>query len=122
MVEMEARREEIRQQLHRMEEQNGWRIPVDEELLDEVTQLVELPTALSGSFDERFLELPEAVLITTMREHQRYFPVRDRDHHLLPHFVTVRNGDNRALEQVAKGNEKCCPHARRMPAFSMRRT
>lgn len=106
MVEMEARREEIRQQLHRMEEQNGWRIPVDEELLDEVTQLVELPTALSGSFDERFLELPEAVLITTMREHQRYFPVRDRDHHLLPHFVTVRNGDNRALEQVAKGNEK----------------
>lgn len=106
MVDIEERRKEIRQQLRRMEEQKGWRIPVDEELLEEVTHLVEMPTALSGSFDERFLELPEAVLIITMREHQRYFPVRDQNHRLLPHFVTVRNGDSRALEKVAKGNEK----------------
>jgi glycyl-tRNA synthetase beta chain len=88
-----------------LEEVNGWSIPVDAGLLEEVTHLVEFPTVMSGSFREEFLALPKEVLITTMREHQRYFPV-EKDGRLLPHFVTVRNGDERGQETVIKGNEK----------------
>ncbi|OYD07679.1 glycine--tRNA ligase subunit beta [Paludifilum halophilum] len=106
VADIEERRSAIRKQLSQMEREQGWRIPIDEGLLDEVTHLVEYPTALYGSFDESFLELPAAVLITTMREHQRYFPVEGPDGELLPYFVTVRNGDDTALDQVAKGNEK----------------
>ncbi|SMO50169.1 glycine--tRNA ligase subunit beta [Melghirimyces algeriensis] len=106
LVDVKERRDEIRNQLKRMEEEHGWNIPIDEGLLNEVTHLVEYPTALFGRFEESFLELPAAVLITTMREHQRYFPVEDQNGHLLPYFVTVRNGDHRSLDIVAKGNEK----------------
>ncbi|MFL0364235.1 glycine--tRNA ligase subunit beta [Pseudobacillus sp. 179-B 2D1 NHS] len=96
----------IRHQLSQLEQEKSWVIPVDEELLEEVNNLVEYPTALSGSFNEDFLELPEEVLITSMKEHQRYFPVKDQKGTLLPHFVTVRNGDSRSLDTVARGNEK----------------
>ena len=89
-----------------MAESNDWVIPIDEELLEEVHHLVEYPTALSGSFDESFLALPKEVLITSMREHQRYFPVENKQGELLPYFVTVRNGDHKHLENVSKGNEK----------------
>lgn len=106
IADVDERRRMILDQLRRMETERGWRIPVAEDLLDEVTHLVEYPTALAGSFDESFLVLPRAVLITTMREHQRYFPVESEDGRLLPHFVTVRNGDNTSLDVVARGNEK----------------
>ncbi|SFS81941.1 glycine--tRNA ligase subunit beta [Marininema halotolerans] len=106
MVDVEARREAIRSQLAVLEEEQGWKIPIDEDLLEEVTHLVEIPTALYGSFDEAYLELPASVLITTMREHQRYFPVEDAKGKLLPFFITVRNGDEHSLDQVARGNEK----------------
>ncbi|MGI6125701.1 MAG: glycine--tRNA ligase subunit beta [Planifilum sp.] len=106
IADVAERRQRILDQLRRLEVEKGWRIPVDEGLLDEVTHLVEYPTVLAGSFDEKFLALPPAVLITTMREHQRYFPVKAEDGSLLPHFVTVRNGDDVALEQVARGNQK----------------
>ncbi|MDR6225035.1 glycine--tRNA ligase subunit beta [Desmospora profundinema] len=106
IVDAEERREMIRSQLKQLEEQHGWTIPVDPELLDEVTYLVETPTALYGRFDEAYLKLPPAVLITTMREHQRYFPVEGADGQLLPYFVTVRNGNDHALSTVARGNEK----------------
>ncbi|WP_428909161.1 glycine--tRNA ligase subunit beta [Niallia sp. Krafla_26] len=96
----------ILDQLKQLEEQNNWTIPVDEDLLEEVNNLVEYPTALYGGFEEEFLELPEEVLITSMKEHQRYFPVKSKDGKLLPHFVTVRNGGSDYLENVAKGNEK----------------
>jgi glycyl-tRNA synthetase beta chain len=89
-----------------MTERNGWIIPIDEELLEEVNNLVEYPTALSGSFDEDFLTLPKEVLITSMKEHQRYFPVENNDGELLPYFITVRNGDQQHLDNVSKGNEK----------------
>ena len=81
-------------------------IPTEEGLLKEITHLVEYPTVLYGQFDEEFLILPREVLVTTMREHQRYFPVEDQNGRLLPYFVTVRNGDDQCLETVAKGNEK----------------
>jgi glycyl-tRNA synthetase beta chain len=106
IADVNERRERILDQLRRMEAERGWRIPVAEDLLDEVTHLVEYPTVLAGSFDADFLVLPRAVLITTMREHQRYFPVESADGRLLPHFVTVRNGDETSLDVVAKGNEK----------------
>ncbi|MCR4962655.1 MAG: glycine--tRNA ligase subunit beta [Firmicutes bacterium] len=76
------------------------------ELLEEVVYLVEYPTALSGGFDEKYLSIPEELIITPMREHQRYFPVYKRDGSLAPKFITVRNGDGRYLDVVAAGNEK----------------
>ncbi len=80
--------------------------PINEDLLEEINNLVEYPTALSGSFDVSYLELPQEVLITSMREHQRYFPVEDENARLLPKFVTVRNGNEEHIENVRKGNEK----------------
>ncbi|MCM3761493.1 glycine--tRNA ligase subunit beta [Alkalihalobacillus oceani] len=102
----EERKQAIRSQLEEMAAEKNWVIPIDEDLLEEVHHLVEYPTALSGSFDEEFLALPKEVLITSMREHQRYFPVENQQGELLPYFVTVRNGDHKHLDNVARGNEK----------------
>lgn len=106
MVNATDRKEAIVSQIKKLEEENNWIIPIDEDLLEEVTNLVEYPTALYGAFEESFLELPTEVLITSMKEHQRYFPVKSKDGKLLPFFVTVRNGDHQHLDKVAKGNEK----------------
>ncbi|SFL66565.1 glycine--tRNA ligase subunit beta [Salibacterium qingdaonense] len=106
MVDPEKRRETIRRQIHDMADKQSWHILITEDLLEEVNNLVEYPTALYGKFEERFLELPEEVLITSMREHQRYFPVEDKNGKLLPYFVTIRNGNAEHLENVQKGNEK----------------
>ncbi|PYZ98676.1 glycine--tRNA ligase subunit beta [Alteribacter lacisalsi] len=100
------RKEAIRKQIAQLSSSEGWHVPVDEELLEEVNNLVEYPTVLYGTFDESFLRVPDDVLITSMKEHQRYFPVKDEAGSLLPYFVTVRNGDHRHLENVQKGNEK----------------
>ncbi|HEY4553323.1 MAG TPA: glycine--tRNA ligase subunit beta [Bacillaceae bacterium] len=106
IADSSERKSAIRDQLERLEEEKGWKIPIDEDLLEEVTNLVEYPTVFHGGFDERYLSLPEEVLITSMKEHQRYFPVKDQHGRLLPYFVAVRNGDHRHLETVARGNEK----------------
>ena len=100
------RKEMILSQLHALEQANNWIIPVDEDLLEEVNNLVEYPTALYGKFEEEFLQLPDRVLITSMKEHQRYFPVKNQNGELLPFFVTVRNGNDKGIETVARGNEK----------------
>ncbi len=75
------------------------------ELLVEITQLVEAPTALLGAFEKRYLALPQDVLVAVMKKHQRYFPVLDARGHLLAHFVTVRNGGKDHLDSVRQGNE-----------------
>jgi glycyl-tRNA synthetase beta chain len=106
VADAQKRKNAILSQLERIEEENGWTIPVDEDLLEEVNNLVEYPTALYGRFEEEFLEIPSEVLITSMKEHQRYFPVKSAEGELLPHFVTVRNGDLLHNEKVARGNEK----------------
>lgn len=106
IADAKKRKERILSQLRSIEEENSWIIPVDEELLEEVNNLVEYPTALYGRFEDEFLELPEEVLITSMKEHQRYFPVKSKEGKLLPYFVTVRNGNNQHLDTVARGNEK----------------
>ncbi|WP_084786852.1 glycine--tRNA ligase subunit beta [Bacillus tuaregi] len=106
IADPQKRKQMILEQLKKLEEENGWDIPVDQDLLEEVNNLVEYPTALFGKFEEEFLELPEEVLITSMKEHQRYFPVKAKTGELLPYFVTVRNGGEEFLENVARGNEK----------------
>lgn len=99
------RRDLIERQIGELAEKEGFTVPIDADLLEEVTNLVEYPTALFGGFDPAYLELPEEVLITTMKEHQRYFPVK-KDGKLLQYFVTVRNGNADHLDNVARGNEK----------------
>jgi glycyl-tRNA synthetase beta chain len=106
IVNATERKNAIISQIENLMEENDWNIPMDENLLEEVNNLVEYPTVLFGKFEESFLDLPEQVLITSMKEHQRYFPVKSKDGKLLPFFVTVRNGDHMHLETVAKGNEK----------------
>jgi glycyl-tRNA synthetase beta chain len=106
VADAQKRKDAITSQLEKIEDENGWVIPVDEDLLEEVNNLVEYPTALYGRFEEEFLEIPSEVLITSMKEHQRYFPVKSSSGDLLPHFITVRNGDHLHIEKVARGNEK----------------
>ncbi|WP_044642388.1 glycine--tRNA ligase subunit beta [Risungbinella massiliensis] len=106
MVDPEERKSLILKQIQELEQEQGWNVPIDEGLLEEVTYLVETPTVLTGTFEKEYLQVPKEVLITTMREHQRYFPVENLDGELLPFFLTVRNGDRHQLEVVAKGNEK----------------
>lgn len=106
IADIQEREAMITTQIEALAKEQGWNIAVKEDLLEEVLFLVETPTVLFGKFEESFLNIPQDVLITSMREHQRYFPVLDADGALLPFFVTVRNGDNRSLELIARGNEK----------------
>ena len=106
VADAQKRKDAIVSQLEKIEDENGWVVPVDEDLLEEVNNLVEYPTALYGRFEEEFLEIPSEVLITSMKEHQRYFPVKSKSGELLPHFITIRNGDHLHIEKVARGNEK----------------
>jgi len=100
------RRALIADQITEAAQQLGGRINADEALLDEVTCLVEYPVAVGGRFEEKYLELPRELLITTMREHQRYFTVSDAAGRLLNAFVTVSNNRARDLAVVAHGNER----------------
>jgi glycyl-tRNA synthetase beta chain len=106
IVDPKERKEIIQAQIKVLAESIGGEVPEDEELLSEVIHLVEYPTALLGEVAPRYMHLPEAVITTPMREHQRYFPVRAQDGKLLPNFITVRNGDTFALNTVKAGNEK----------------
>ncbi|MEY8463657.1 glycine--tRNA ligase subunit beta [Streptococcus merionis] len=93
-------------QLRALEVKHEVKVEIDEDLLNEVLNLVEYPTAFLGQFDQRYLAVPEEVLVTSMKNHQRYFVVRDQDGKLLPYFVSVRNGNDQHLENVIKGNQK----------------
>ncbi|MUK87099.1 glycine--tRNA ligase subunit beta [Ornithinibacillus sp. L9] len=106
MVEASKREELIKQGIQEIERKEGFEIPVDEGLLNEVRNLVEFPTVFVGSYEKEFLNLPSEVLITSMKEHQRYFPVKSANGELLPYFVGVRNGNSEAIDTVTKGNEK----------------
>ncbi len=106
MVDQDARRELIRQQITELAIAEGGTAEINEDLLEEVNYLVEWPTALCGCFEEKFLTLPKECIITPMREHQRYFPVLADDGSLLNKFITVRNGGKEYLDIVAHGNER----------------
>jgi glycyl-tRNA synthetase beta chain len=101
-----ARRQRIREQVVNSATALGGAAVLDEALLDEVTALVEWPVAITGRFDERFLQLPREVLISTLQDHQRYFPVQSSAGTLLPHFITVSNIESRDPDVVRAGNER----------------
>ncbi len=106
MVDQNERREVIRRQVTELAEKEGGRAEINADLLEEVTYLVEWPTALCGSFAKSFLALPKECIITPMREHQRYFPVLKEDGSLLNKFITVGNGDRKHMDVIAHGNER----------------
>ena len=106
MVNQDARRELISKQLHDIAASKNASIVWDDDLLEEINYLVEWPTALCGGFEESYLALPDAAIITPMKDHQRYFPLVDQDGKLLPMFLTVRNGSDHSIEVVQAGNER----------------
>ena len=106
MVDQDARRELISKQLHDIAASRNASIVWDDDLLEEINYLVEWPTALCGGFEESYLALPDAAIITPMKDHQRYFPLVDQDGKLLPMFLTVRNGSDHSIEVVQAGNER----------------
>lgn len=106
IVDPEKRRQLILDGLQKLADEKGGTVIMDEDLLEEVVYLVEYPTALCGEFDEDYLKLPEAAIITPMKDHQRYFPMRDGEGKLMNLFLTVRNGNDYHLETVQHGNER----------------
>jgi glycyl-tRNA synthetase beta chain len=106
IADADKRKTKIREQIADLAQAHDWQIKVNEDLLEEVNNLVEFPTAFAGDFDTKYLTIPDEVLITSMRDHQRFFYVTDTEDNLLPHFVSVRNGNTDHLENVALGNQK----------------
>lgn len=104
--QVEKRRQMIEEQLEELAVQLGGKINPDDELLAEVSFLVETPQALAGTIEERFLQLPPELLITSMREHQRYFTLIDDEGKLLPHFITIANTLAKDPKVVVAGNER----------------
>lgn len=105
ILDQVKRKEIIKKQCIEVAKSLGGEIEFDEDLLEEVTHLVEYPTAFYGEFDADYAKLPKEVVTTPMQQHQRYFPVL-KDGKLLPNFIAVRNGDDYKIENVKKGNEK----------------
>ncbi len=102
----EKRKEIIRRETHRVAVAAGGHLLPDEELLEQVTYLVEYPSAVHGTFSSEFLKVPKEVLITSMRSHQRYFSIVDADGGLLPGFITINNTLTEDPSVVVKGNER----------------
>lgn len=106
LVDPAERRALVQEEIHRAARQAGGRILPDEELVDTVCNLVEKPFAICGTFEERFLALPPEVLITSMREHQKYFAVVDDQDRLLPHFIAVNNTRVKDPDLAADGHQR----------------
>lgn len=106
LASFEERRTTIVEQTKAKAEAEGVDAVIDDDLLDEVTALNEWPVALVGRFDERFLEVPAEALVSSMQEHQKYFPTMDRDGRLASRFVFIANLESKDPAQVISGNEK----------------
>ncbi len=106
ILDQNIRKELILKQINQVAKSINGQVDMDEELLEEVTYIVEYPTAFYGEFDKEYLTLPKEVVKTPMKAHQRYFPVVDNKGDLLPYFIAVRNGNDYKIENVKKGNEK----------------
>ena len=105
IIDQHKRKEMIKEQAIEVAKSLGGEVELDDDLLEEITFLVEYPTAFYGEFDEEYVKLPKEVVTTPMKEHQRYFPV-SKDGKLLPNFIAVRNGDSNRIDLVKAGNEK----------------
>jgi len=106
LVDLDERRKAVEGEISKAAKKVGGSILADEELLDIVKNLVENPVAVAGKFDQDFLKLPDEVLITAMREHQKYFAVVDASQKLMPYFIAVNNTAARNMKLVAKGHER----------------
>lgn len=106
IVDQNQRREMIVAQINDVAKSKGGVAEITDDLLEEVLYLVEYPTALAGEFETKYLALPAEAVITPMRDHQRYFPVKNSDGKLMPLFITVRNGGKDYLDVVQHGNER----------------
>lgn len=106
IADPDTRKQRIEKQVQQAGVQFGGQALIDEALAEEVNALVEWPAAIAGRFDERFLMLPREVLISTLQEHQRYFPIATRDGALMAGFITVANIESRDVAQVIAGNER----------------
>jgi glycyl-tRNA synthetase beta chain len=106
IADFEKRRQMVFEDITRAAESVGGCLLPDEALLDVVTNLVEFPVAVAGSFDKDFLELPREILITSMREHQKYFAVVDAEGNLMPNFIAVNNTEPKDTDLVRKGHQR----------------
>ena len=106
MADAANRKARIEQQVVEVANKLNGKAVIDPALLDEVTALVEWPVAISGSFEERFLEVPQEALIASMQGHQKFFPVVDSDGQLMAHFITVSNIESADPSMVQSGNER----------------
>jgi len=106
VVDVRERRDWIWEQVNKVAADQGGRVTRDDDLLDEITFLVEYPTAFAGTFNADYLSIPSEVLVTSMKEHQRYFPVVDEQGRLMPVFIGVRNGTTDNIKVVAEGNQR----------------
>jgi glycyl-tRNA synthetase beta chain len=106
LVDLEERKKQIAQSIDKAASDCGGSVLRDDDLVDIVTNLVEYPAVVAGSFDKEFLELPREILITAMREHQKYFAVIDKENNLMPNFIAVNNTLASDMSLVAKGHER----------------
>ena len=106
IADANQRKNMILSQINSLCEKNDWQVKIDSGLLEEVINLVEYPTIFSGSFNEKYLNIPKEVLITSMKDNQRYFEVYDHEGTLINHFIAIRNGNSDYLDNVIAGNEK----------------
>lgn len=106
IMDQNERKDIIKYGSEKLARERGGNLESDEDLLDEITNIVEYPTPIIGRIKEEYLNLPQDVIITPMKEHLRFFPVLDDKERLLPYFITVRNGNEDHIETVIKGNEK----------------
>ena len=106
LVDQEQRRAMIVAEIEATAKECGGKAEITDDLLEEVLYLVEYPTALAGKFDTKYLKLPAEAVITPMRDHQRYFPVKTFEGELMPLFITIRNGGREYLDIVQHGNER----------------
>ena len=106
LVDAEHRKAEISAQILALASENNWQVTLHKDLLEEVNNIVEYPTAFVGSFDPKYLSVPAEVLVTSMRDNQRYFEVYNQEGQLAPNFISVRNGNAEHIENVVLGNEK----------------
>ncbi|WP_163830659.1 glycine--tRNA ligase subunit beta [Spartinivicinus ruber] len=102
----EERQQQIKHQVEQQAEQLGCKAVIEQDLLDEVTALVEWPVALTGKFDEAFLNVPAEALISSMKEHQKYFHVVDKAGKLVNYFITISNIESTSPQTVISGNER----------------
>jgi glycyl-tRNA synthetase beta chain len=106
LVDFSKRKELIRKQILSVAKSNNAEVVIDESLLDEVCALVEYPKAFSGSFDKKFLDVPQEAIISAMKSHQKYFHLVDSKGELLPLFISVANIESSNIQAVIEGNER----------------